>query len=171
MTGISAESRRFLIAYVLLVGLPLVGLAGVLRTGQRVSAPISVDGVWKLDLEGNPLASGPCGKPLASLQASSMTISQSGKSLVITLDTAAKSPASGSLEGSAFSGYVPLNIDAAANDPACARNSVLALTANVDPKTEPRSMTGTIAVTGCSSCTPIRYRAIRENRSKRRDSH
>jgi hypothetical protein len=171
MGRISAESRHFLIAYILLVGLPLLGLAGVLKIGQRVSAPISVDGVWKLDLDAKGLVSGPCSKQLASLQASSMTISQSGKNLVLALDAASKNAAAGNLEGSAFNGNIPLDTDAAADAPACGKNSVLAVVATVDPKTEPRFMTGTIAVTGCSSCTPIKYRAVRENRSRRRDSH
>src|SRR5688500_7765836 len=40
---------RSLIAYLALVGLPLVGLIGVLRAGDGLEAPRSVGGVWELD--------------------------------------------------------------------------------------------------------------------------
>lgn len=171
MGRISAASRNFLIAYVLLVGLPLLGLIGVLKAGRRLTAPISVDGTWKLDTTAGYLLSGPCGKPLASLQSSTMTISQSGTSLVLALGEASKALGSGTIDGTALRGTMPLNNEAAARDPSCGTNLVLALAANVDPKTEPRSMTGTIVVSGCSSCATINYRSVREIRSGRRGAH
>jgi hypothetical protein len=165
MARISAASRRFAIAYILLVGLPLLGLVGVLKAGRRVSAPISVDGGWKLDATVSKPLSGSCSKPLVSLQDSTLTISQSGKNLVLSLNRGSKSMGSGVIDGTAFSGTIPLSNTgtAAADDAGCGSNPWLTLTASVDPKAQPRSMLGTIAVNGCSSCATMTYRAVRQS--------
>ena len=60
------SNRNFIIAYILLVGLPVLGLVGVLKTGRGVAAPISLDGTWTLQADSSRLASLPCGKSLAT---------------------------------------------------------------------------------------------------------
>ena len=42
----SPTNRNFVMAYIVLVGLPLLGLVGVLRNGRALSAPVSVEGRW-----------------------------------------------------------------------------------------------------------------------------
>lgn len=170
MGRISSTNRNFLIAYILLVGLPLLGLVGVLRAGRRVSAPISVDGAWKLESASAISLSQPCAKSIASLQDSTMAISQSGRSLVLTLNSGANATGQGVIEGTAISGTIPLN-DGPAEDSACGKNSVLTLTGNIDPKAEPRSLTGIIVVDGCSSCATMNYRAVRQSSPVREKIH
>lgn len=41
-------NRNFAFAYVLLVALPLFGLARVLRSERKFSAPMSVGGLWTI---------------------------------------------------------------------------------------------------------------------------
>jgi len=154
MRLISATSKKFIVAYILLVGLPLLGLAGVLKAGRHLSAPVSVDGAWKLD---NQLASGQCSQTLAGLQDSGLNISQSGQNLVLT--SGPRSTGSGSIDGTDFSGSISLN-----EDQACGTAN---LTASIDNKTEPRSMSGTIYFAGCPNCTPLTYRAVRQTPSRR----
>lgn len=170
MGRISAANRNFIIAYILLVGLPLLGLIGVIKTGRRLSAPISVDGTWKLDPT-DKLLSGPCVKPLSSLQSSTMTISQSGKNLVLALGEGPKGVGSGTIEGTRLNGTMPIDNDTAPADPSCGVNSVLALTANIDPKAQPRAMTGTIQVVGCSSCATMSYHSVRQSQASPRGRH
>jgi hypothetical protein len=166
MGRISSANRNFIVAYILLVGLPLLGLASVLRTGRALSAPISVDGVWKFGMDGADLPAGRCSRSLASLQDSLVTISQSGKGLTLSLDNGSRAAGSGVIEGTALNAAFPLSA-VSANEPGCGAASVFTLAATIDPKSEPRSMLGTISVDGCASCPSVKYRAARQARSAR----
>lgn len=164
-------SRNFVVAYVLLVGLPLLGLAGVLKSGRSLVAPISVDGVWKIDADAGRLgaqstsqtASQSCDKTVASLAAGSLGISQSGKSLVLTFNNGSKAVASGALEGKSISASFMLSRDAS-SDNHCG-DQPITLAATIDPLVEPRSLSGVLSVNGCPSCTPLEFRAVRQPRA------
>src|SRR5258707_12075227 len=82
-TQMSHTNRNFVIAYVFLVVLPVLGLVGVLKSGRGLSAPFSVDGAWKIE-SSRPSAS-PCGNFLSSISNAPLSISQSGRALVVTL--------------------------------------------------------------------------------------
>jgi hypothetical protein len=60
----SHTNRNFVVAYTLLVGLPLLGLAGVLRSGRNITAPISIDGTWKIETQSSSTQA--CAKSIAS---------------------------------------------------------------------------------------------------------
>jgi hypothetical protein len=170
MGPISSANKKFLVIYVLLVGLPLLGLAGVLRSGRGLRAPISVDGVWRFRTDSANLPAGGCGQPLASLQDSLVTISQSGKGLVVSLNNGAPAAGSGVIEGTTLNATVPLP-ETSANAPGCASDNLLTLRATIDPKADPRSMQGTISANGCASCASVQYQAVRQTRSARSDAH
>jgi hypothetical protein len=152
----SSTNRRFIIAYIFLVGLPLAGLAGVLKTGRHLSAPISIDGTWKVDANVRPSADA-CSQSISSLLNSSLTISQSGRSLVLSFNGGAKTPFTGSLEGK----EVNASLGAASG---CSGDQSVTLKASVDPASEPRMLTGSLSTAGCSSCSPIEFRAVRQPR-------
>ena len=61
-------SRNFVVAYIVLVGLPLAGLAGVLRSGRNLAAPMSVDGSWKVEADATRLTNLSCASLLVPLQ-------------------------------------------------------------------------------------------------------
>ena len=44
-------NRNFVVAYILLVGLAVARLRGVLKSGRSLTAPISVDGTWKVEAD------------------------------------------------------------------------------------------------------------------------
>ena len=163
----SHTNRNFVVAYVLLVGLPLLGLAGVLRTGRTLRAPISVDGVWKMDASAahtsaQPSSAQPCDKVLSSLVGGPMGISQSGSRLVLTFN-ASKTITSATLEGRTLKTTFPPAQDASGAT-ACGHQK-LALTAMVDPTTDPRSLSGQLTVNGCEACAPLDFRATRHPRA------
>ena len=170
MGRISPTSRNFVIAYILLVGLPLLGLAGALRSGQRLNAPISVDGVWKIGMDSANLSSGKCGKSLASLQDALITISQSGTELAVSVNNDSSTTGSGLIEGTTLDATVPV-LETSANEPGCGSYSKITLSATVDPKLEPRSMQGTVSFHDCDSCSRMKYRAIRQTRSPMSATH
>jgi len=154
----SHTNRNFLIAYILLVGIPLVALVGILRAGRSLPAPISIDGVWKLEAVSQGPPAQPCGKFAADLSNSSLSISQSGKSLALAFGNALKSSSSGWLEGTS------LNASVSPADTASACDGEVMITSVVDPKTEPRSLEGSITIKDCASCRPILFHAVRQAR-------
>jgi hypothetical protein len=163
----SHTSRNFVVAYVLLVGLPLLGLAGVLKSGRSLVAPISVDGVWKIEADASRLssqsASQSCDETVSSFAAGSVAISQSGKSLVLTFSDSSKTVASGVLEGKSLTAsFVPARD--ASRDNRCG-DQLITLAAVIDPRVEPRSLNGVLSVNGCSSCAPLEFRAVRQPRA------
>jgi hypothetical protein len=157
----SRISRNFVVAYVLLVGLPLLALAAVLHKGRKLTAPLAVDGTWDMQVVQKDIPKQGCAAALATAADSSLQISQSGKNILISLANS-RSQADGSLDGTTLkaSGIVPSDDSPAA----CGRGQSLTLTATVDAKSEPRSLTGFLSVNGCHSCTPAEFRAILEPR-------
>lgn len=147
-----------MIAYILLVGLPLLALVGVLRSGRSLNAPFSVDGAWKIDAGAVPPLAAPCGDFLSSVSNSPVSISQSGTSLVIGLGG---KTTTGTLAGKTIKAQFAGASNPKAND--CSERS-LALTATLDPLTEPRTLSGRLSVEGCDSCAPVEFRAVKQPR-------
>jgi len=156
--AISHTNRNFVIAYVFLVVLPVLGLVGVLKSGRGLTAPFSVDGVWKIE-SSRPSAS-PCVNFLSSISNAPLSISQSGKSLVVTLGGGTKTTM-GTLDGK----ILKAQFTGADKASAECGNGSLTLTATLDPLGEPRTLSGTLAVEGCASCAPIEFHAIRQPKS------
>jgi hypothetical protein len=77
----SMFDRRLLIEYLLMVGVPLLLLLGVLQRGRGLSAPSSVDGSWRLEVDGSPGSTSPCEQTLDALDGSVIEITQSGNYL------------------------------------------------------------------------------------------
>ncbi len=155
-------NRNFFLAYVLLVALPLFGLAGVLRAGRKLSAPLSVSGVWKLSVNTDQLAANPCAKFLAG-QNPSFTISQSGRRFTLSLPTAGTPASSGTVDGTTLSAN--LTPASSATNPACSAQPLL-LTASIDNRTSPHSLQGLIHVGNCSNCKAIEFHATRDEQPK-----
>ena len=151
-------NRNFVIAYILLVGLPLLGLVGVLRSGRSLTAPFSVDGAWKLDAGAAHASAAPCADFLLSVSNSSVSISQSGTSLVIGLGG---KTTTGTLAGETikaqFAGADNVNA-------ADCKDRTLALSATLDPLTEPRTLSGKLFLEGCAACVPVEFRAVKQPR-------
>ncbi len=72
------RKKRLTFGYVVLVGLPLLFLAGTLRAGKSLSAPASVSGVWAIQSEQSP--------------PHSMTIVQTGPQLLVTMHSPDQPP-------------------------------------------------------------------------------
>jgi hypothetical protein len=163
----SRTNRNFLIAYAVLVVLPIAGLFGVLKQGRSLVAPISVDGVWRLDADLSQIAALPCGSSLASTQYAAVTISQSGKNFTLSLNNGPKATASGVVDGTTLKASVQPPA-AWASQTGCGSDHVLTLVATVDPKSEPRTLAGLLTVNECSSCTPVELRGVREIQSEKK---
>ena len=93
-----------------------------------------MDGAWKIE-SSHPAVSS-CGNYLSSLSSAPLSISQSGKTLVVTLGGGTKS-ATGTLDGK----IIKAEFAGAAE---CGSRG-LTLTATLDPLAEPRTLSGTLA--------------------------
>ncbi len=156
----SHTNRNFIVAYVLLVGLPIAGLMGVLKSGRALTAPISVDGVWRIQADPTLLSSLPCGKALAQNSETAVSISQSGRNFTLSFSDGPKSTASGVLDGTTLKASL---VPAApwSEETGCGTGRILDLVATVDPKLDPRSLSGMLSVNDCPSCGSVRFRAER----------
>jgi hypothetical protein len=117
-----------------------------------------VEGAWKIESR-NPSAS-PCSDFLSSISNAPLSISQSGKSLVIGLSGGTKTT-TGTLDGKIVRAQFP-SIDK--SNTSCSDHS-LNLTATLDPLAEPRTLSGTLSVEGCAPCTPMEFHAVRQPKS------
>ena len=159
--AISHTNRNFVIAYIFLVILPVLGLVGILKGGRTLSAPYSVDGSWKIE-SSLPSAS-PCGNLPLPVSNTPLSISQSGKTLVVTLGGGTKTT-TGTLDGKIIKAQFPEVTGTDKPAGACG-DGRLTLTATLDPLAEPRTMSGTLSVEGCASCAPIEFHAARQPKS------
>ena len=153
------EKKRLAIAYASLVGVPLLGLIGILEVGREVRAPIGLSGIWDVQADLRPLAPGQCA-PLAASGQPVLTISQSGRHLAVALN---RMQGSGSVEDST------VNAVMSAGDGSCGavQEYRVYLQANVERSAADERMTGIIGVSGCVDCTEVYFRAIRRPASPR----
>jgi hypothetical protein len=165
---VTHSNRNFILAYVLLVALPLFGLAGILRSGRNLSAPMSVGGTWKINANPDQLAAFPCGKFLLA-QNAAFTISQSGKAFTLNSPNSALSANSGAIEGNTINAtLIPSAVGP--KEAGCADHS-LSLTATLDTKASPRALQGTLRVQNCVECATVEFRGIREEQAKAKETH
>src|SRR5581483_7072035 len=152
----SSTYLRFVIAYVSLVALPLLGLFGVLRAGRDIAAPTAVDGAWNIQADVNQLAQLTCADS-GSAVTPALTISQSGRYLSVRFNSIPGLTASGTLEGNT------IQIVGSVTRPGsrCESRSV-SLVAALDPGPGATSLRGKISAEGCPLCPPLDFRAMRE---------
>lgn len=150
---------RHLLSYLLFVGIPLVGLLGVLRVGQGIEAPRAVHGTWEVQ----PMApSGRvCTRYLLSDADSTLRISQSGRELTAALDPRAEVSLRGALTGNqlALEGVIPP--DATPRHVACTGGDTLRLTARISAAGGTRQLEARLWSSACADCGAVSFTASR----------
>jgi hypothetical protein len=155
-----ARNRNFALSYLLLVVLPLLGMAGVLRLGRTLTAPMSVGGLWQIQADFGNVVSLPCAQSLTGAGAA-FTISQSGRSVTINSANLLISSRSGVVEGSSIKANIIL-APSGSQETGCDKSHTLTLTARVDSLVNARHLAGMLSVDDCSQCVPVEFRATRE---------
>jgi hypothetical protein len=84
---------KVILLYIALVGLPLIGVAGVLQLGQHLRPPVSVSGTWGVQISSQPAHSTECKTFQAGFDRMLLDISQSGQWLVVAVGNADKAMA------------------------------------------------------------------------------
>jgi len=153
----------FVISYVFLVILPVLVLLGILKYGRRLTAPMAVSGIWRLQADLAGTESLPCGQLFGTLQNVSVEISQSGKNLTFIVLGSLRESWSGVIDGATMTAsFWPLDSNSVSSS--CGTGGALSLTATVDPTSIPRSFSGTFSVLGCSTCGVTSVHATREEK-------
>ena len=127
-------------AYLLLVGVPVLGLLGILEAGRGIAAPPSISGDWTLQFD--PAA--PCANGPASLRQPALSISQSGTGALITVNDGHATTLEASIDGSTL--------------------TAKSLTASIAGKPGERTLEGKMHFDGCA---PAAFRAVRQATKKR----
>lgn len=134
--------------YIFLVGLPVLGVLLVLRLGQNLTPPMSVGGVWQIEVA----AQAECAAGWQGLEELTLTISQSGPNLVLTLDTNPRT----TLAGVITEAQVVADTTRAPAD-----GSILHLEAVLDRQPDPDHLSGSLTVSDCS--TALSFMATRQS--------
>lgn len=146
-------STRLVVAYFCLVGIPLLGVIGILWLGHHhLTAPLSVAGAWDVEADLRPLHGQRCGSLLAALRQPFFDVAQSGNTLTVRMGDGRGTIVPGVLHD------VRLRFGGSGAD--CA----LQWEAAVQGPRERRTLIGTLAIAGCGSCPPIPFRATRRTR-------
>jgi hypothetical protein len=153
---VSRLNRNFVIVYVSLVALPIFGLVGILRRGQNLKAPTSVDGVWTIQSVAARGTRPPCMSALGLDQDTLLTISQSGKNFVIN---AGKIGGTGLIEGTTLQASLK-PAETLLPAPNCGDDGSVLLTATVAARASPRMLSGELSLANCPSCDSVRFHAV-----------
>jgi hypothetical protein len=143
--------------YLVLVGIPIVGVFGIVRLGRDLKPPISVGGVW--NIEGSPRPAGvlPCNNfgsdPLI------LTISQSGSHLALKFNDPNETKLSGEINDAVISARSQEG--QTASRPA----SVLQLQARVDRQPGLHVLQGVLTSPNCPPGRQLSFRAVRQRKA------
>jgi hypothetical protein len=157
-TKVSRLNKNFAVTYVFLVVLPIFGLVGILRSGQNLEAPTSVDGLWTIQAAAIKGAMPSCMSALGLDLDTPITISQSGKKFAINTG---KTGGSGLIEGTTLqASLMPAGTLLPA--PNCGGDGSVLFTATVEARASPRVLSGMMSLAGCPSCESVKFHAIKQ---------
>ena len=158
--------RKLMIAYACLVGIPLLGLIGIVHVGQGRNAPASVGGSWNVAGDFAAWAGKPCADLLAAGGQPTLNISQSGSMLSIALGDAQAARLNGTIQGSTLTaGANPESPGTSRGSSSCDASIRMKATASKDG--DQRTLTGTLQLNTCASCAPVAFRAVRQDTQPR----
>jgi len=153
----SHSKKRLVISYVLLVGIPLLGVVGVLGAGRRLKAPISVAGSWDFRIDPGASETQPCVAGLGFRRSTILDISQSGQYLTLMLNSQPMVELRGTLSQKTVAANSTSSIGAG-----CDGAAGLSFAAKIDPKSTPGLMSGILKFDGCPRCGSANFQAVRQ---------
>jgi|HubBroStandDraft_1064217.scaffolds.fasta_scaffold01803_8 hypothetical protein len=123
-----------------MVGVPVLGLLGILEAGRGIPAPLSIGGDWTLEFD--PAAQ--CANGPASLRQPALNISQSGTEALVTVNDGHATTLEATIHGATL--------------------NAKSLTAIIAGKPGERTLEGSMNFAGCA---PVAFRAVRQAPKKR----
>lgn len=152
-------------SYLILVGTPLIGLLVILHLGQGLSAPISVRGLWSLDADFSPLKGSPCADLFNTINQPALSISQSGKHLLLSLNAGEKVALRGECGENTITADLLNRPDDAALSKTCVAARTIHIEATVNTEAAQTRLNGLLTIPACPECGPVPFTAIRQQQA------
>lgn len=144
----------------------MLGLVGILRGGMRLTPPAAVRGNWIVETDLTRWHGMPCDATAADAPQPLLSIVQSGRDLIITLNNAEKTVLAGTINPSSLLSANSVGSEkakAASHAAAgCPDPHSLRLDARLNNQENEGSLSGTISFDDCSSCSPLAFSAVRK---------
>jgi hypothetical protein len=157
---------RGLLIYLLLVGAPLIGVLTVLHVGRDIRPVTSVAGAWVIESDFAPLTNTPCAKLVTTIKQPALNITQSGRQLVLRLNTEEKTTFDGEVKGTTLEGGRSPS-GASAEGGLCGGEGGVYLKAEVKKEgMEALRLSGQLIIAGCKGCSPLVFNAVRQRPMK-----
>ena len=147
--------------YIFLVGIPLVGIVGVLHVGENLRPPTFIGGTWKIQISHEAAGAHSCGDMPARFDGATLTISQSGSNLLLTLDNEPKTTLAGEIRG--------LTVIARILHPSINEESALdhdLASIHLQAQDERSRLQGVLKFAGCPDQTDAQFIATRQTLEK-----
>lgn len=151
---------KAVLLYLVLVGAPVAGIFVIVRLGQDLKPPMSVGGVWNLELSPRAADDLPCNDFTVSSNLLILKVAQSGPHLVLTLNNQGATRLSGEINRGTLTARSLEKIGATPGAPNAP--SAIHLQADVDRKPGLDRLWGTLTVAGCAAGGQLQFTAIRQ---------
>jgi hypothetical protein len=138
------EAIRVVLLYLGLVGLPVLGILGLLQVGQTLSAPISLAGTWNAQL--NPDSKSTAADPGLLPQPMVLTITQSGPDVILVFDDNQRTTLVGKIQGATIDATALGHDGTTADSAADFGNAPRSFRASIDWQAEPRRLVGMLVL-------------------------
>ena len=145
--------RRIFIEYVLMVGLPFLLLTVVLQRGKSLQAPHDVHGDWELQLSCPETIGASCESKLCTLGGTTLTISQSGSYLDVSIVGEQTTLLRGRIEGAS------LSLQSVSHPDEILNGDTLRLSGTITSVQQRSVIHGSLAMPRQVDCPPLRLQA------------
>ncbi|HUJ22197.1 MAG TPA: hypothetical protein VLX58_11775 [Bryobacteraceae bacterium] len=143
--------KNRVLAYMLLVGLPVLGLFSILEAGRGLAPPPAISGDWDVQVDASDQAADNC---LTNVQRPFLNITQSGSNVTMGFNRTPKTVINASLGGNRLTGTATTPFAGS-----CGDGAVLRVDATVTGKPGKHAIDGRLFFDGCTSCAPVSFHA------------
>lgn len=152
---------KLLITYMALVGLPVLGVLGVLHVGRGLTSPVSVSGSWNVEVGPQPRGYCSCEDLLRQSQPLVLTISQSGPHLFLSFNNNKNIQLEGAIESTSVNAS-SLHLSARTVPDDGNRPDAMRLYATFDRQAEAGRLIGALTFNKCPAATEMTFIATRQ---------
>jgi len=149
---------KAILLYLALVGLPVLGVAGILRLGSRLEAPPDIGGTWRAAFAPAAQLVPPCVE--LPPDAAAFDVAQSGVHVSVTLNDASRTRLDGKLRGMHLWGRAE-NLPLLGTARTACPGAPLELAADLVWDGRESHLVGNLWAGGCAACAPVSFQAER----------
>jgi hypothetical protein len=153
-TNQRASRASMAVAYVLMVGLPLLSLPAMIRAGKHLPAPPAIAGDWRFDFAASDSS---IGCPWPRVQSARVEITQTGEQAALVFKDASGATLNASLHGNGLEGSEDIGRRTARSD-----QPALGLTAIIRGQGKDRVVEGKLFFASRAACGALPFVASKQ---------